>query len=133
MGYQVYRDIEGHDRWAGYGVPAECDMPDCKEEIDRGLGYKCEAHGHYVLLLDGEVIEYERFDDEPDAEEEWVEAAGCGLYFCGKHEAPTSAHAGVTPKPDTAEWVQHMLTDDSWERWRTENPELIPAMREQVA
>jgi hypothetical protein len=29
-----------------------------------------------------------------------------------------------TPKPDTAEWVRHKLTDASWQRWRDENPDL---------
>lgn len=133
MGYQVYKDIEGHDRWAGYGVPAECDMPDCSAEIDRGLAYKCEHHGHYVLMLDGSPIDYSRWDDEPDAEEEWVEGKGCGLYFCGEHESPTSAHEGVEPKPDTVEWVNHMLTDESWQEWRDQNAEKLPAMLDRVA
>lgn len=108
-------------------------MPGCTAEIDRGLGYKCEAHGHYVLMLDTLPISYDKWDNYPEAEEVWVEDAGCGLYFCGEHESPTSAHDAVTPKPDTVEWVQHMLTDESWERWRDENAEQLPAMRARVA
>lgn len=45
----------------GYGVDAQCEHPDCSEEIDRGLGWLCGSmHG--------------------DPED------GCGGYFCGNHE-----------------------------------------------
>lgn len=133
MGYQVYRDVEGHDRWAGYGVPAECDWGDCHERIDRGLSYKCEDHGGYELMLDGESIGYDRFEDEPDADEEWVKKDGCGLYFCEAHEVLTDKHEGVTPKPDCAEWEAHMLADESWQQWRDENPERVTKMKEMTA
>ena len=47
MGYQVYEDHwakeYGVDRWAGYGVPAVCDFPDCTVKIDGGTDYRCEA------------------------------------------------------------------------------------------
>lgn len=118
MGYAVYNH---GDRWAGYGVPAECDWPDCREKIDRGLGYKCEDHGGYKLILNREEISYDRFDEEDDAEEEWVETEGCGLFFCEKHRSQTDQHANIEPKPDTQEWIDHMLTDESWQDWRNEN------------
>lgn len=101
MGYAVYEDWDARDRgvtrWAGYGVPAICDMPGCDEEIDRGLGCKCER---------------------------------CGLFFCGEHLYLTcpDTHNGLTPKPDTAEWERHMLTDESWQQWRDENPGLVDAL-----
>jgi len=137
MGYQVYEDQSARDcgveRWAGYGVPAICDWPDCDEKIDRGLGHKCEEHGAYRLMLDGEEISYDRFDDEPDAEEDWTEAEGCGLYFCEDHLYRHSEHEGIEPKPDTAEWVQWMLTDESWAQWREENTERVEKMREAAA
>lgn len=128
MGYQVYRDVEGNDRWAGYGVPAECDWADCAKRIDRGLGCKCEDHGGYELILDGESIDYLRIDDEPAAEEEWVETAGCGLYFCESHRVLTDRHDGVAPKPDSAEWNAHILSDDSWQQWRDENPDVVEGL-----
>lgn len=134
MGYQVYPDQDardrGVDRWAGYGVPAECDWPDCREEIDRGLGFKCEDHGSYRLMLNGVQIDYARFDDEPDAEEVWTEAGGCGLYFCEHHRYETGTHAGLAPKPDHPTWVRHMLTDESWAGWRADNAEKAAALRE---
>lgn len=115
MGYGVY--YREH-RWAGYGVPAICDHAGCGKPIDRGMDYMC--------------------GEEPGAEK------GCGLFFCGDHlwfslvdndpqmcqrccddEPPFEA------TPDTDEWVQHMLTDDSWEQWRQENPRQVAAMRTQ--
>lgn len=128
MGYTVYRDIEGHDRWAGYAVPAECDMPGCEVTIDRGLGYKCQD-GHaeepdHDLDLDGKLLA----QGDPEFED-----YGCGLYFCTEHLYDTDSHDGVEPKPDSVEWVRWMLEHESWQQWRDENPEKLTAMRERVA
>lgn len=41
---------------------------------------------------------------------------GCGLFFCN-------------PKPDTAEWIMHKLTDPSWQVWRDENPEEVRKLK----
>lgn len=123
MGYAVYRDIEGNDRWAGYGVPAECDRRDCTTMIDRGLGYKCES-GHE---------DEDHYDDLPedDVDPEF-EDSGCGFYFCEAHLYNTGEHTEefVVAKPDSAEWEQFMLTDESWEKWRTENPTTVEKMKE---
>lgn len=103
MGWAVGWDSNwGRD--IGYGVPAICDYPGCGEKIDRGLGYVCGS--------------------EPYGGE-----CGCGLYFCNKHlygehqqcwkcirEEPP-----FDPKPDTAEWTNHKMTDPSWAQWRREN------------
>lgn len=129
MGYQVYEDPDHPSRWAGYAVPAECDWVDCRAAIHRGLNNKCEDHGDYVLMLDGQQIGYDRFDDEPDAEEVWVEQAGCGLYFCEPHRSRTGEHGSVQPKPDSLEWEAHLLTDSSWAPWREEHSDLVNAMR----
>jgi ribosomal protein L24E len=122
MGYAVYRDPDDSSRWAGYAVPAECDWPDCAAKIDRGLGYKCEEHGEYELQLNGVEIDEDDWDDNPDAEEVWVENEGCGLFFCSEHENKTEEHGKIVlRKPDSIEWLRHMMTDESWERWRREN------------
>lgn len=117
MGYAVY-NIEG--RWAGYGVPGICDQPECGKDIDRGMAYCC--------------------GEEPGAEK------GCGLYFCGDHlglgpddDDPmlcarcAADEPPFEPTPDTAEWITHMLSDESWATWRAENPERALAMLADLA
>jgi hypothetical protein len=115
MGWQVGYD-SNWQRDVGYGVPAICDQPGCGEKIDRGLGYVCGA--------------------EPYGGEH-----GCGLFFCGEHmfcsdesyQACERCRDGQPPfdaTPDTREWVEWKLADESWGQWRDENPEAVSAMRE---
>lgn len=112
----------GYDEnWArdiGYGVPSICDHPDCTEKIDRGLGYVCGGQPY-----GGE--------------------SGCGLFFCSKHlfggkclcEKCVKQNGEIDrdlcfePKPDTQEWVDWKLTDDSWKEWRDENPDEVEKLR----
>ena len=103
-------------RWIGYGVPAYCDQPQCKEQIDRGLGYVCGG--------------------EPYGGEH-----GCGLFFCPAHLS-LGPHGQVCPrcyaykswykriKPEHPVWIKHMLTDRSWAKWRKENPEAVQRMKD---
>jgi hypothetical protein len=100
---------EHEGRWVGYGVPAICDQPTCSEGIDRGLAYRC-----------GDLTD-----------------AGCSRFFCEDHllgfveddegggvsvcERCSNDQPPFDPKPDTAEWIRHQLTDPSWEQWRTQN------------
>ena len=103
MGWQIGFD-EKWQRDVGYGVPAICDHPDCNELIDRGLSYVCGND-----MFGGEN--------------------GCGLYFCEKHapgpdqicERCANHLEPFKPKPDTAEWINHKMTDPSWAKWREEN------------
>lgn len=117
MGYAVYWE-NTHSRFAGYGVPCQCEHPDCKARIDRGLAHVC--------------------GDDPGGGEH-----GCGLYFCGKHllvgtgrgqlcERCAARQAPHTAKPDTRPWMRHMLRDKTWQQWRDENPEAAAAMRAAV-
>lgn len=106
----------GYDaRWKrdiGYGVPAFCDHPGCTEEIDRGLAYVCGG--------------------EPYGGE-----AGCGLYFCGAHllchpqlcERCAAGKEPFTPTPERREWIQHKLTDESWQQWRVANPDEVARLK----
>lgn len=113
MGYAVYQE---RGRWAGYGVPALCDMQGCQELIDRGLDYKCEPHEGYIYLQDGlEVAE----DDEWDEERPEMQP-GCGLFFCSTHQAH-HIHVGSVPTPDVPEWTRHILRDFSWADWRAQH------------
>ncbi len=115
MGYAVYEDRHARDygvlRWAGYGVPAVCDSPECTTEIDRGFGYLCGDDPR---------------DDNP-GEHRGNDCMGCGLYFCMKHRYGN--HEGITPKPDTQKWAEHVLKDKSWKQWRSENPEWVAALK----
>lgn len=101
MGWAVGFD-SNLERWIGYGVPAQCDHPGCKEEIDRGLAYVCG----------GQPYGGDR---------------GCGLHFCDKHgggglcERCQNEQEPFEPKPDVEEWIQWQLTDESWEKWRKDN------------
>jgi hypothetical protein len=108
MGWSIGFDERGQ-RDVGYGVPAICDHPECSEGIDRGLSYVCGGE-----LYGGEH--------------------GCGLYFCSQHlfysrigmpqrcERCCDGGSPFDLKPDVREWIFHKLTDESWQRWRSEHP-----------
>lgn len=115
----------GYDeRWQrdiGYGVPAYCDYPGCEQEINRGLAYVCCR-------------------DRPYGGEH-----GCGRYYCRRHEMltweapdcededgdePRCAHPDdAHVSPDHPDWMRHKLTDESWQPWRDENPEMVAALK----
>lgn len=122
MGYAVYKN---GDRYAGYGVPAVCEHPDCDKEIDRGMSHACGG--------------------EPFSE------YGCDRYFCGEHLKHHGFNTGCgykengyfcdrcskmkTPfpkKPETKEWMNHLLTDESWEKWRENNPEEVKEFQDNL-
>lgn len=115
MGWSVGWDSK-HRRWRGYGVPAYCEVPGCDETIDRGLAYLCG---------DGEK--------------------GCGQFFCPAHLWFNARHGDPQMcerccdeeppfplKPEHPEWLQHILTDDSWDQWRQENPETVERYRQEL-
>lgn len=129
MGYAVgdHTTSDGSRRHIGYGVPATCDHPGCGASIDRGMGYAC--HGPRLTDL-----------DEIDAAEgDFLPGEGCGMYFCGQHGAEGTCERcqkhehPFPPTLDTIEWATHVLTDDSWERWRREEPAWVERMRAIVA
>jgi hypothetical protein len=118
MGWSVGFDTTWN-RDIGYGVPAICDKPGCGKAIDRGLAYVCGG--------------------EPYGGEH-----GCGLYFCEEHrpgvieygkrwaavcERCEAGEQPFTPTPDTAEWLEWKLTDESWAQWRSENPAKVEHIR----
>ncbi len=128
MGYAIYQVGK---RWGGYGVPAICEHPDCNEEIHRGVSYACGS--------------------EPFSEH------GCDRYFCDKHlnyvrfkgDGSKCRHRNNCDcdmvqlcarcekrknpfpyKPETQEWVEHLLGDESWEEWRKKNPDEVLKYKE---
>jgi len=108
----------GYDnRWKrdiGYGVPAYCDHPGCNVEIDRGLSFVCGG-------------------------EPFGGMDGCGLYFCGLHlrlgmhsacERCKNGKEPFEPKPEHPDWIKHKLTDESWQKWRNENPKEVEKLKQ---
>jgi hypothetical protein len=110
-------------RFIGYGVPCICEHPDCNEVIDRGLAHCC--------------------GDMHDEEEH-----GCGRYLCSKHlgmtlhtddhvnRCCTACQEGREPyamKGEHPEWLLWVLTDESWQKWREENPGLVSSYNRELA
>lgn len=100
MSWAVGWDVE-HQRWRGYGVPAFCDATGCGVEIDRGLAHVCGC---------------------PFGEEDRL---GHTIFLCGQHDCSDVDEDNLPPEhPD---WLQHVLTDESWSQWRSENPDKVAA------
>lgn len=123
MGYAVGDQItsDGSIRHIGYGVPATCNHPGCGASIDRGMAPACHGPGA---------------DDVDPAEVDFLPGEGCGMYFRGQHGAEGTCErcakhlAPFDPTPDSLEWATHVLTDDSWEQWRREEPAWAERMRQ---
>ncbi|AII28223.1 hypothetical protein VC74_gp47 [Mycobacterium phage Sparky] len=134
MGWSIGYDPQTN-RDIGYGVPAWCDHPDCDTKIDRGLSYVCggaayggdhgcgryfcEAHLGFAYDADG--------DDLVDADGECLPqmCKPC----CTSHEHPDNPVQPFPPKSDHPEWINHKLTDPSWQQWRDENPDEVEELK----
>lgn len=120
MGYQVYK--VGH-RWGGYGVPAICEHPKCKEEIDRGVSYACGGEPFSEYGCDryfcGKHLNYTYFDPEKEnricKHEEDCECKTREVCERCKKGKPSFPY-----KPEHPDWVKHILKDKSWASWRKE-------------
>lgn len=146
MGWEIgYDPSWGRD--VGYGVPAECDHPDCNAQIDRGLAYVCGGEPYGGELGCGlffcashlfyaeqspdyaqsppsyaEILEYEEVHgDEPG---NFVCERCCAWHEQDSHEGQT--FATFDPKRDVEEWCYHKATDPSWAEWREQ--EGIPSL-----
>jgi len=131
MGYQVYSI--GHHRFGGYGVPAICEHPDCNEKIDRGIPYACGGEPFSERGCDryfcSKHREYEAFDEngEKCSHEEDCDCEAVELCErCARGEEP------FPYKPEDPEWVEHLLTDESWQEWRDENPEEVKELQKLI-
>ncbi len=118
MSWAVGTDPRRPDRDIGYGVPAYCDHPDCREEIDRGVAFVCGS-----VNTEGED-------------------RGCGLHFCAGHFRlsvkfgrlcfrcwPRADRPPYEAKPAHPAWALHKLADESWAPWRSEHPDEVEALR----
>ncbi|MBC9927198.1 hypothetical protein [Leucobacter sp. cx-169] len=124
MGYATYEDRPagklGVERWAGYAVPAVCDVPSCENVINRGMDYRCEE---FVTYGEEDPVTFE----EPE-----IVRPGCQLHFCDAHQEHSVHGDGVTPKPDTDEWVRYLLSDPEASVWRYENPDRVAKLQARI-
>jgi len=105
-------------------------MTDCHEKIYRGMDWLCDQHTSYRYTDEnGNVVSSsEEWDEETQIDDE-----GCGLYFCEKHQYETEKHTDdIQPKPDSPRWLWWIVNEDSWAKWREENPEELARYREQI-
>lgn len=128
MGYAVYGHRAYNDRFAGYGVPALCDFPGCDEKIHRGVSFACgndpdATCGKYFC---GKHLQYEpsnlKIEDleqwykKADSEEEttWPRCPRCADEQWDTPEYPQKA--------ELEEWIEFVLTDESWAEFLDTHP-----------
>lgn len=126
MGWSIGYD-DRLKRDIGYGVPGICDYPDCGARIWRGLDAVCGS-------------------------QPYGGSRGCGLHFCDLHVGYglidaeddddvtpqmcarcLAGEAPYEPTPDLPEWMSFKLADESWGRWREENPGEVEAIEKALA
>lgn len=133
MGYAVYQVGK---RYGGYGVPAYCEEPECKEEIDRGVSfacggepfsengcdmYFCEKHRHYTCIRE---LQAKDNCEDHDCEENEKDCEYVELCLpCSKGEE------GYSYKPEHPIWIKHLLKDPSWKEWRKNNPDKVKELK----
>jgi len=128
MGYQVY---EVGQRYGGYGVPAVCEHPDCKEKIDRGVSFACggepfSEHGCDRYFCE-KHLDYVYINPETNKRCRHKNDCDCDIVQvcerCAKNKPP------FPYKPEHKTWVRHILKDRSWAEWRKENPSTVERFR----
>ena len=144
MGWEIGYD-SAWDRDVGYGVPTECDHPNCNAQIDRGLSYVCggEPYGGELgcglffcedhLFYAEKTPEYAQSPPSDAEMREYEEVHGdeTGDFVCERcrdwHEqdVPKGEFKTFEPKPDVEAWAYHKATDSSWAEWREK--EGVPA------
>ena len=136
MGYSVYEIW--NNRWGGYWVPAICEHPDCNEEIDRWMSYACwwEPFSEYwcdryfcekhtkMKTIDNfwDTVTEDNYKKEDEDNYEFKEVCE----RCLNNKEPFSY------KPESKEWLEHLINDESWEKWRENNPKILEKYKEQL-
>ncbi len=129
MGYAVYQIR--NSRFGGYGVPTFCEHPDCNEEIDRGMSFACGGEPFSEVGCDlyfcGKHLIYTGFKMNGD----WFPDClcdhedDCGCEYKEVCERCAKGEASFDYKPEHPEWIAHVLEDESWKKWRKENPQTV--------
>lgn len=141
MSYEMYFSTQ-HKRWQGYGVPAVCDHPGCKETIIRGVGYMCCENPNNPVSCGGffcddhrevTIIHKSEFDDIEDDEDAINEL----LVDYDLQEVPEfdeddcfyrCDHSPIEYK-EHPKWVAHVESDPTWAQFRLEDPEAFKTMQ----
>lgn len=134
MGYQVYKVGK---RWGGYGVPAICEHPDCKKEIDRGMGYACGEEPFSEIACDRYFCSKHLFIvgwDQKSGDAGWCKHeqdidGTCDCVLVRVCERCRDDKQPFPYKPEHPDWIKHLLTDESWKEWREKNPEEVEELK----
>ena len=119
---------EREGRHIGYGVPAICDYPECGVKLDRGLSYACGGgvtgdFDNCGRFFCDDHMSYPYADDENETElSNYPVCERCEAMLKGDETA-----VAFDPTPDSEEWAEWVLTDESWAQWRRENPRQVEA------
>ena len=135
MGYSVYFS-DKNNRWQGYGVPAYCDYPDCKNVIDRGMGYVCCENQNHMASCEHFFCEEHKYqyvyqDELEDMTDEELEELGIDSRDeepCDEDDGIICCKHKIEPKEHPS-WIKHVSADDSWKQWREEESELWKEMQ----
>ena len=92
-----------YGRWQGYGVTAYCDYPGCNEIIDRGMGYTHE----------------EAKEDN-------------NVFCCNNHQHEPLESFEIDYDRECKEWLEWILSHESWDIWRLENPGIVEVYKKQL-
>ncbi len=121
MGYQVYRVGK---RYGGYGVPATCEYPKCKKEIDRGVSYACGGEPFSELGCDryfcSDHVQW--YSHDPETGEKCEHEEDCDCESVDVCERCANGKAPFPYKKEHSTWIKHLLTDSSWAEWRKGHP-----------
>lgn len=129
-----------HKRDIGYGVPAPCDHPGCNVIIDRGMSYLCCENIHHSVSCGGYFCaehrdNYVYADEVPDMDDEELEALGLDGSEAEEDDddGVIACRHRIEPRKEAVEWLEFMLSNESWQKWRELNPERVQHFKERLA
>lgn len=142
MGYSLYFS-DKNNRFQGYNMHAYCDHPGCKNEIDRGMGYVCcgnqdheNSCGGFYCSEHSELCTLITEDEFEGLEDDEVQEQ---LEHYGLTEMPVfdedgyfyhCQHQPIEKDKEHPDWLQHVLTDETWQEWREKEPEMAKHYQE---
>lgn len=139
MGYSIGY-CKTHKRDIGYGVPAPCDHPECNEIIDRGMGYACCEGFNHSANCKGYFCEEHRWnyvlqDELEHMSPEELEALGLSAdaQALDEDSGIIRCRHTIQPHKEAVVWLEYILNDESWEKFRTKFPERMERFKKLLA